>query len=198
MSSTRHTFPSRPVRGASRIRSRKGFTLVETMMATLVFTMMTLGVYTTLIKSYQLSALNRCKDDARAILRTYADQFQRLETTWKDNADVSHDRWLFNSTGAPTGRGLVAPAEGLSDQNVFEDLLLPNIPYLEISLGGEDHATPAKVTREVHYINASTGDTSETKNIQAAGYMLRAIFQVKFNINQREYTQRLTVLRVVP
>jgi len=35
------------------------------MLSTTIFTMVTLGVYTILIKSYQMIALSRCRDEAR-------------------------------------------------------------------------------------------------------------------------------------
>jgi len=143
-----------------------------------------------------MAALSRCQDDARAVLRSYVDQFQRLQTT-EDVDEESQNRWLFDTTPAPTGMGLVSPSVGLSDHNVKENPLLAT-PHLEIQLGGEGHSTPAKVTREVFYINADTGERTTVKNAQAAGYMLQGIFTVTYSINQQERSQSMSVLRVVP
>ena len=92
-------------RGRPRRRRVAGFTLLEAMLSTTIFTMVTLGVYTILIKSYQMIALSRCRDEARAVLRTYADQFLRLQTTERVSG-ATYNRWLFNPTNGPSGRGL--------------------------------------------------------------------------------------------
>lgn len=179
----------------NRICRQEGFTLVESIMAVVVFTMLMMGVYSALIRSYHLSALSRCYDDARAILRSYVDQFQRLQTTEKVN-NVDLDRYLFTPTASPTGRGLVTPTTGLSDETVY--INLPEADYLNITLGGEGHEIAAKLTRQVNYVNATTGAITNTKTITAAGSMLTATFTISFNLNDKSYTESMTVLRVAP
>jgi hypothetical protein len=176
-----------------RSGARRAFTLVEAMVATTVFTMVTLGVYSMLIKSYQLAALTRCRDDARGVLRTFADQFERLQTT-ELVGSTTYNRWLFNPTGGPSGRGIRWGS--LSDDNT--STAAPDVVSLAITLGGAGHPTPATLTRDVRYVDASTGATSSTQAIQAAGFMLQGTFTINFSRNGKSYSQSLTVLRVAP
>jgi type II secretory pathway pseudopilin PulG len=194
-------------RNSLRARRRRfaGFTLVEAMMATVIFTMATIGIYTMLIKSYQMSALARCRDEARAVLRTYADQFLRLETTAEETvpADPSagtpetkatFNRWLFNPTSGPSGRGLVWGALNLN--TTFTPAT--DVPYLDITLGTGSHAVPAKLTRDVGYVTASTGATSGSQQIGPAGFIIRATFAVSYSLGGKDYSQSVTVVRLAP
>ncbi len=174
-------------------RRRRGFTLVEAMVATTVFTMVTLGVYSMLIRSYQLAALTRCRDDARGVLRTYADQFERLQTT-ELVGSTTYNRWLFNPTNGASGRGLKWGV--LSDDNT--STAAEDVASLAITLGGTGHPTDATITRDVRYVNASSGATTTTQSIQAAGFMLQGTFTINFTRNGKSYSQSLTVLRVAP
>lgn len=175
------------------MRSRRGFTIVETMVAATIFVMLTLGVYTMLMKSYQLIALTRVRDDARAVLRSFADQFERLSTT-QEVAGVVRQRWLFLPSNGPTGRGLVWGA--LSDQNTSVNA--EDVPSLAVPLGGESHRVTAALTRDVRYIDASSGADVADREIEAAGYMLSATFTINYSMGGKDYTQSLTVLRAAP
>lgn len=186
--------PSSPASHAARRTSaRCGFTLVETMVAATIFAMLMIGVYTMLLKSYQLIALTRVRDDARAVLRTFADQFERLSTTQQVD-DVVRQRWLFLPTNGPTGRGLVWGA--LSDQNTSVNA--EDVPYLPVPLGGESHRVNATLTRDVRYVDASSGSDAASREIEAAGYMLSATFTINYSMAGKDYTQSLTVLRTAP
>jgi len=186
--------PSRPDhRRARRSASRRGFTLVETMVAATIFVMVTLGVYTMLMKSYQLIALTRVRDDARAVLRSFADQFERLSTT-EEVDGVSRQRWIFLPSSGPTGRGLVWGA--LSDENTSVNA--EDVASLPIVLGGESHRVNATLTRDVRYINAASGENAADRTIEAAGYMLSGTFTINYAMNGTSYTQSLTVLRAAP
>ncbi len=180
-------------RTARRMSSRRGFTIVETMVAATIFTMLTIGVYTMLMKSYQLIALTRVRDDARAVLRSFADQFARLSTTQEIDG-VVRQRWLFLPSGGPTGRGLVWGA--LSDQNT--SINAENVPSLPIPLGGESHRVNATLTRDVRYVNATSGANVTSRTIEAAGYLLSGTFTINYTMNGKDYTQSLTVLRAAP
>lgn len=182
-----------PHRAGRRLSSRRGFTLVETLVAATIFMMVTLGVYSMLLKSYQLIALTRVRDDARAVLRTFADQFERLSTT-KEVDGVSRQRWIFLPSNGPTGRGLVWGA--LSDENTSVNA--EDVPYLPVVLGGESHQVAATLTRDVRYIDASNGTNVLDREIEAAGYMLSATFTINYSLSGKDYTQSLTVLRAAP
>ena len=200
-------------RNFPRVRRRRfaGFTLVEAMVATVVFTMSTIGIYTMLIKSYQMSALARCRDEARAVLRTYSDQFLRLETTAEvtvpanpltatPETKATYNRWLFNPTSGPSGRGMVWGA--LNDGNTSTDGHIPDPvvgdAYLPITLGTGSHTVPAKLTRDVSYVTASTGATSGSQQIGPAGFIIRATFAVSYSLGGKNYSQSVTVVRLAP
>lgn len=170
-----------------------GFTLVETMVATLLFTMVALGVYGMLIKSYQMSALSRAVDEARGVLRTYADQFQRLQTTDRVGT-ATYNRWLFNPTSGPTGRGLVWGE--LNNANTSVNAA--DLPYLPVTLGGSGHSIAAKLTRDVRYLDAASGNTTSAQTIEAAGYLLSGTFTLTFEMNRRTYVQSISIVRAAP
>lgn len=170
------------------------------MVGFVVFVMVTLGVYSALIKSYQMSALSRARDDARAVLRTFADQFERLQTT-ETVGGASSTRWLFLPSGGPTGRGLqwqdaTTGALVLSDGNTSVNA--EDVASIPVTLGTGTAAITAQVTRDVRYVNVSTGEVAAAQTVEAAGYMLQAKFTITYAINQRSYSQSLTVARSVP
>ena len=189
---------------------RRGFTLVEAMMATVLFTMLTLGVYATLIKSYQMIALCRARDQARAVLRTYADQFQRLQITVnitlpddpgtvfdESTTKVPSLRWLFLPSGGPTSRGLRWGA--MSDQDASVNIPIPSpVDSLPITLGAGAHAIGATVTRNVRYVDAATGANESNQSIRAAGYLLACTFEIRYRLVQSDYVQTMTVMRAAP
>ncbi len=163
------------------------------MIACAVFTMATLGIYGMLIQSYKMSALARTRDNARAVIRTFGDQFERLQTT-STVSNVSYTRWLFNPDGV-TGKGLVWGA--ISDADV-DTTPLPNpVPYLAVNLGNSSHPVAAKVTRDVNYVSDSSGADS-TQTIKAAGYMMRGTFSITFTMDGKTCTESLSMVRAVP
>lgn len=169
-------------------------TLVEVMVGTTIFIMCALGVYAALIKSYQLSALSRCREEARAVLRTFADQFERLQTSVEDTATKeAYTRWLFFVEGT-TGRGLVWP--GISDTDTRTSL--PNVEYLEVQLGTKDAPVIGRVTRTIEHLNTANGTVAAYRQIEAAGYMLQGTFSITYKINNNTYTESLSVARSVP
>jgi prepilin-type N-terminal cleavage/methylation domain-containing protein len=191
--------------GARRSVSQRGFTLAESMIASGIFLMVTLGVYAALIQSYQIEALARCRDDARAVLRTFGDQFERLQST--DEVPVGsgayYTRWLFSPEispsypmGGPTGKGLVWG--DLSNSNVVSNPIPATpIPNLAITLGSSAHPVAATLTRDVICLDDSNGGPSP-RLIKAAGYLMRGTFSVNFTINKKNYTETLTLVRAVP
>lgn len=79
-------------------RNKSGFTLMEVMMAAMVFAMASVGIYSMLFKAYQLAALSRYHDDARAVLQTFADQFERIAVSDIIYTDGSNNVVTFPST----------------------------------------------------------------------------------------------------
>ena len=175
------------------------------MVATLVFTMVILGVYTALIQSYQMTRLSRCHDEARAILRSYVDQFQRLQTTYQaTSTSPTNPRQLFAPTTSPVGNGLVWTNPSLPNTTALSDGVATSaatVANLAITLGTTSTPTPALITREVNYVvstGTNQGGTTTTQTIEGAGYMMQAVFTATFTISGKTYTQSMTALRLAP
>jgi len=178
----------------ARRRRIAGFTLLEVMIVVALFTMLTLGVFSTLIKSYQIIALARSRDQARAVLRTYADQFMRLQTTEKVGAST-YNRLLFMPTVGASGVGLRWGE--LSDRN--NSTTPVDVPSIAIVLGSGPQTTPASLTRNVKSVNASTGvPYSSAQQMDAAGYLLTATFAIAYSHLSGTQVESLTVVRAVP
>jgi Tfp pilus assembly protein PilV len=186
-----HYAPPEMVGGAKRC-GRRGYSLFEVMIAACLFTMVTLGVYSALIQSYKMAKLSRCRDESRAILRTYVDQFQRLETSVKVNGKDTR-RWLFLPTNGTTGQGLVWGA--LNDQPSNNGAAAA--AYLPMTLGNSTSKVNARLTRNVTYVDPSTGAPDTTPGTDST-FLLQAVFEITFELNGRTHSQRMTVMRSVP
>ncbi|MEI7552129.1 MAG: prepilin-type N-terminal cleavage/methylation domain-containing protein [Verrucomicrobiota bacterium] len=179
-------------RGArARWHSQQGMTLVEAMMATMVFTLGMLGVYMMLIKSYEMVALCRHRDNARAVLLSYCDQFQRLRTT--DGSGTLG--FMFQTASAPTSFGLSWTDAGNTTVSNYTDT--SDTGGLAVTLGDSaSSGIPARVFREVHPLLMTDGSiVNGSPSYTAAGYMLQATFTVTYQIKGRPLTQSLTVAR---
>lgn len=185
----RQPHPPHPTGARGRKAGTRGFTLVEAMVATFIFTLVMLGVYAALIKSQQLIALTRYQDNARAVLLSFADQFTRLQTT-EDGTNLT--RVLFTPTTAEQGTGT-----DLSWGSVNAQTSSTGTENLVINLGGTANAVPATVTRIVKQISPTTG-ADQTSPYTAAGYLLRGTFTISYSISGKSYNQSLTVVRAVP
>jgi prepilin-type N-terminal cleavage/methylation domain-containing protein len=186
--------PSQPqlfpgARAGIRRRTKRAFTLVEVMIATAVFTMGILGVYAMMIKSYELVTLARHRDNARAFLQSFSDEFLRLQTT-----DLIGGVPVLRPLFATTGTG----GDGLTWTNpAGVQVNGSTLPYLTVTLGDSTSSQiPAQVSRQVWYLT-STGATSTTQTTTAAGWMLQATFTIQYQVNGRTQRQDLTVARSV-
>jgi type II secretory pathway pseudopilin PulG len=152
------------------------------MIASVILIIALLALFGALMTSYQISAVTRRRDQARAVLQSFCDQFLRQSVKNKDGTIVI----LFRTTTAPTGAGLSwngVPGVG---------------SYLTVPLGGnsaDDTPIDAKIDRQVSELDEVTGvpDTSTTDT--ATGRMLLATFTARYDVNQRPQTISLTVTR---
>ena len=182
----------------------RGFTLVEAMVATMVFTVVILGVYSAITKAYQLSQVTRYNDQARAVLISYVDQFQRLETA-DTIGNQSYVRPFFTKT--------VATGYGLDNLNRINDTAADENAVVTAADGrpkaitlGDSSNTPitAYMTRTVYPLNVSTGtmlpvETDTTAYYKAPGYALVGIFTISYTLpSGKTYTQRLATTRSIP
>jgi prepilin-type N-terminal cleavage/methylation domain-containing protein len=170
--------------------AQRGYTLVETMIATLVFSMGILGVYAMMLKSYELVTLSRHRDNGRALLLSFADQFLRLQTTdLIAGAVVTRD--LFATTGSPTGVGL-----NWTDTTGTQTLGTASGLAVQLGEAGSSRV-PATVVRSVTNLDSTTGNPVGGATATAAGWMLQATFTINYSIRGRPQTQSLTVARSV-
>jgi prepilin-type N-terminal cleavage/methylation domain-containing protein len=185
------TNPVRPAGFRARIRRRtqRAFTLVEVMMATVIFTMGILGVYAMMIKSYELVTLARHRDNARAFLLSFSDQFLRLQTT-----DLIGGIPVLRPLFATDGTG----GDGLTWTNPagvqFNGSTLPSLGIMLGEAGSSQ--IPATVSRTVTYVD-SAGIPTGTHTASAAGWILQGTFTITYSVNGRPQTQSLTVARSV-
>ena len=187
-----------------RFGARGGFTLIEAMVATMVFALVILGVYTAITKAYQLNQVTRYNDQARAVLLSYIDQFQRLETADTIGSN-SYVRPFFSKT--------VATGYGLDNLNRINDTAADASAVVSaadgvpkaVTLGEASNAAiTAYVTRTVYPLNLATGsmlpvETDTTAYYKAPGYALVGIFTITYTMpSGKIYTQRLATTRSIP
>ena len=180
---------SRELSSPLRRRARRGFTLVETMIATMVFCMGILGVYAMMLKSYELVTLSRHRDNARAFLLSFSDQFLRLQTTDKiAGVPVLRPMFATNGTG---GDGLTWTD---TSGNQVSGNGQPNLPVL---LGETSSSqVPATITRQVTFLD-SAGTPSAGNIATAAGWILQGTFTIAYSVHGHPQTQSITVARSV-
>lgn len=170
-------------------------TLAEVMVASVIIVMITVGALACLSKSYEIAAHARLKDNARAVLRTYGDQFLRLQTTERSNSGITYNRWLFNVTNGPTSQGL----RWGSLSNDSTATAMPTTPLVVPLRGNGDAATSATITRDVVNVNPNTGAANGTTRVnEAAGYYLQATFTATYVFQGQQQSESLTFVRAVP
>jgi hypothetical protein len=165
----------------------------------MVFMVVILGVYSAITKAYQISQLTRYNDQARAVLLSYIDQFQRLET-----ADNNLVRPFF-TPALPTGSGM-DNLNRLNDSaaNAAAVVTATSGAYIEVTLGEGVSPITARVTRSVYPVDVATGALLETTTSTATyykqpGYSLVGIFTITYTLpSGKTYTQRLSTSRSIP
>ena len=178
-------------------RVQRGFTLVEVMIATMVFCMGILGVYAMMIKSYELVTLARHRDNARAFLLSFSDQFLRLQTTDQNPTPGQPPilRPLFNTAGAGSDGLVWTDTAGVRHTPAAGD------PYFVVMLGDSGDPTVgsqvrAQVSRAVTYVDTA-GAPAGGAIPSAAGWMLQGTFTIQYPISGKIQTQSITVARSV-
>jgi type II secretory pathway pseudopilin PulG len=197
-------------------------TLVEVMLAAAVFVMAALGLYTVLIRAYELAALARYQDNARAVLQTYVDQFQLLWPVGSDSKPLAifipTDPALWNPpTTYGTGQGLLywnsTTSGGLSDESSalsvgsFQNGGSDGKAGMTVTLGSSQNGITATVWRNVQAVDPGLPDSisahgggSYPQNLESSGgrRLLLATFTITYSVNNVPKVQQLSVLRADP
>jgi type II secretory pathway pseudopilin PulG len=188
-----------PQPGPRRAARAGGFTLVETMVATVLLSMMILGILQVLIGSYRLSAKARYNDHARYIIKSFADQFLTEQTTYTTGALQGATIPFFTPTSS-TGTNLswVQTLPNGTQVPITGSASGLQVPLSDSTTG--EAPVMATVTYQVWNIDPSTGEpTSGGVQINnAAGALLRADFTVTFQMNGRTIPQTISVIRATP
>jgi prepilin-type N-terminal cleavage/methylation domain-containing protein len=191
--------PSLGLRGAFG----RGFTLVEVMVATVLLSMIILGILQVLIGSYRVASKARYNDHARYIVKSMADQFL-TQQTFDNNGNTLT---LFQPT-VDAGGNLTPLGTGMTWTNSDGSLgTLSTDPlglYFYVKLGDNSGAPiTASVTRTVQYLYPSSGQpTLDTQNAPP-GYLLQGVFTITFAFppsspQSTTLSQSITVVRSVP
>ena len=191
------TIPSR--RAKRQLGAGGGFTLVETMIATVLLAMIILGILAVLIGSYRVAAKARYADHARYVIKSFADQFltqQPLDSN--GNTLVLFQPTVDTTTGnlTPLGTGLSwTNSYGISGSLSGD----PQGLYYYVLLGDNSGAPiTATVTREVQWVYSSTGAPTLINQSESAGYLLVGVFTITYPYLGNTMSQSISVVRSVP
>lgn len=182
-------------------RGRNGFTLVDVMVAVAISTVVLLALLATTFTTYKINHKARLRDNARSVLRTYIDQFQRLSYS-DDTSGINQVREIFIPTTTSNGTISVPTGSGLKWGALCTDLPDPDLPTVcAVPIGPPESPVTGYVTRDVRWINPSTGNTTASKISDAAGFMLRGTFTITYSLpgtSGAPIRQSVTTLRLVP
>jgi hypothetical protein len=151
------------------------------MVATVLLSMIILGILAVLIGAYRVAAKARYNDHARYIIKSFADQFLTQQTT-DANGNILP---LFMPTSA-TGYGLSwTNSDGSTSSGGTVQATAPvSIPVLL----GDNTGAPltAQVSRTVWYLYTTggagqVGQPTALPQNGSAGYMLRADFTISYS-----------------
>jgi type II secretory pathway pseudopilin PulG len=131
-------------------RDGRGFTLAEVLVATVLLSMVILGVLAVLIGSYRVAAKARYNDQARYVIKSFADQFLTQQSTDGSGNILP----MFAITYAASGYGLTwTNADGTTSTGASSDT------YIPVLLGQNTGGTiKADVSRSVNYLYTSGGN----------------------------------------
>lgn len=172
---------------------------MEVMVATVLLSMIILGILAVLIGSYRVAAKARYADHARYVIKSFADQFltqQPLDST--GNTLV-----LFQPTVDPTTGNLTPLGTGLNWTNsygVSGTLSTDSLGLYYYVLLGDNSGAPitATVTRTVQWVYSSTGAPTLINQSESAGYLLVGVFTITYPYLGNTMSQSISVVRSVP
>ena len=173
------------------------------MVATVLLSMIILGILQVLIGSYRVAAKARYNDHARYVIKSMADQFLTQQPFNTNNGAILT---LFQPTVdgggnlSPLGTGLSWTNSDGSPGTLSNDSLGA---YFYIKLGDNSGAPiTATVTRTVQYIYPyPSGQPTLLTQSAPPGYLLEGVFKITFPFPATSTTtlsQQITVVRSIP
>jgi Tfp pilus assembly protein PilV len=181
---------------------RAAFTLVEVMVGTFVMTIALVGLFGTGLKAYQINHQARVRDQARAVLRSMADQFLFLDQF----SNGGQQRTLFTVTGEAAESGAGLRWGQLANDIIGANL---NLPSVQIQLGDANNPVNARLSKSVAYVHVARdtafwGTTGVHPNNVfqpddnfTSGYTIQATFVIRYNLENREITQHISVNKYI-
>jgi type II secretory pathway pseudopilin PulG len=182
-----------------RSSRRKGFTLVEVMVATGLLVMVGLGILSVMIGAYRVAAKARYRDHARYIVKSFADQFLTQQSS-DSQTGVTFTMFVptvdSGGNSIPLGTGMSWTNTDGTTGSLSTDALGASY-YVLI---GDNTGTPitATVTRWVRYVDPSTGFASLLSNQTSAGSLLEGDFTITYPYLGQTMTQTIVAVRSNP
>jgi prepilin-type N-terminal cleavage/methylation domain-containing protein len=177
---------------------RRGFTLVEVMVATTLLTMVGIGLLSVFIGAYRVAAKARYRDHARYIIKSFADQFLTQQTS-DSQTGVTYTIFVptvdASGNSVPLGTGL----SWTNTDNTTGTLSNDAIGATYTVLIGDNTGTPiqATVTRWVRYVQGD-GTANLITNQTSAGSLLEGDFVITYPYLGQTVSQKIVALRANP
>lgn len=168
------------------------------MVATVLLSMIIVGILSALIGAYRVSAKARAADHARYVIKSLSDQFLTQQT-----ADTGGNVYpMFQLTTDPNTGNQKPMGTGISWTNSdgLSGVLASDSSYYTVKLDDSTGAPiNAKVTRSVWYLYDTTGAETLLNQNKSAGYMIEGTFTISYKIfNAQIPPISLTNIRAFP
>jgi prepilin-type N-terminal cleavage/methylation domain-containing protein len=185
-----------PVSGSRRSVGTQGFTLVETMVATVLLSMIAVSLLSVLVGAYRVGAKARYHDHAHYIIKSFAEQF--LTQPYADPSGNVYT--MFQPTVNSVTGDAMAKGTGLAWTNsdgsagvISSDSQQSYFTVLLADTTGNPVA--AQVTRTVAYMYPATGATTLVSQQTAAGNLLEGTFAITYPYLGVTQTDTITAVR---
>lgn len=177
---------------------KNAFTLVEVMVAAIIFAISMLAILGTIIASYRLTLTSRYEDRAFSALKTVADQFANSPTTDSEAAVTpanpnQYKTFFLETGGTVTGTGMAWDSTHKTfvfPTTTNADLVVGTADGLSVNLGTVSDTVQTNATallkRQVDYITPDEGKV---------GGLARAILSADLSYAGRTRTFKIVVLR---
>ncbi|MBK8477965.1 MAG: type II secretion system protein [Opitutaceae bacterium] len=155
----------------------RGFTLVEVMVSAIVLAITLVAFLGTVIQAYRIDEAARRRDQVRAVVQSFADDFSRMTITNPPSP-------FFQASIAASGAGLVWTGSTNDGSG------------LKFRLGNDLAAPEVTLTRWVQDMNEASGVPDDVRvNTSGIGREIVCRFEARWRVDNREQTYTLWVVR---